>query len=361
MIGWVLFRNRELLLRFTMTSGGAVEKYAYALGGALCDFTAVRPLISEKLFQILRKKFVTDAFNRIDTPTMGAYVPFLRKALETNPYLFLYLKFYAECLILSCSNKAKLSAALQEFLCPEIAAEYRKNFAPPADAEQTAEWLGKMICEDLEYRRNRTKGQLESIIFPDGVHAKYTPAQRLYILMQESGSGLKRPFRMNIASEYDFDRSASLGTVRAALQESESAVLAEYELHTPDDLIALELFFTVQGELPVKKCGCCGELFVPSGRSDSEYCSRITPGEDKRCAQIGAQRAFQEKYADNPIYAEYNRAYKRNHSRLRAGKLYDEEFRDWSAAARAARDLFIAEQKSIEEFKVRLRELEIEA
>ena len=132
------------------------------------------------------------------------------------------------------------------------------------------------------------------------------------------------------------------------------------KVHKPDDLIALELFHTVTEKLPIKKCRCCGEYFVPSGRSDSEYCSRISLGENKRCAQIGAMRTFKGKYAENPIYAEYNRAYKRNHSRLRNGKLYDEEFRDWSAAARRARDEFINENKTVEQFRLRLTELEID-
>ena len=150
---------------------------------------------------------------------------------------------------------------------------------------------------------------------------------------------------MQMASEYDFERSANLGTVKASLIDNASGILAEFEINNPDDLLALELFHAVKGELPIKKCRCCGEYFVPSGRSDSEYCSRISLGENKRCAQIGAMRTFKGKYAENPIYAEYNRAYKRNHSRLRNGKLYDEEFRDWSAAARKARDEFIAENK----------------
>ncbi len=360
MIGWVLFSEKDLMFRFTMTDTGVVEKTPYALGGALTDFTAVSPQISEKLFQILRKKFVTDVSNRIDTPTMGAYVPFLRKALETNPYLFIYLKFYAECLIVSCNDKDRLPEVLRNFLCEETADEFLPNMLLTNDADQTAEWLGMVIGKDMEFRRNRTKHQIDDIVSPDSSLAKYTPAQRLYIIKMESGSGLNRSFKMQMASEHDFERSANLGTIKAALIDNGSGVLAEYEIASPDDLIALELFHAIKGDLPIKKCRCCGEYFVPAGRSDSEYCSRISLGENKRCAQIGAMRTFKGKYAENPIYAEYNRAYKRNHSRLRNGKLYDEEFRDWSAAARKTRDEFISENKTVEQFRLRLTELEIE-
>lgn len=360
MLGRVLFNEKELMLRFTMTESGVVEKAPYSLGGALTDFAAVSPQISEKLFLILRKKFITDVAGRIDTPTMGAYVPFLRKALETNPYLFIYLKFYAECLILSRNNRDAVEGALRDFLAEETAEEFLPNMLLTDYAEETAEWLGRVIGRDMDYRRNRTRQQLEDIVSPDGALANYTPAQRLYIIKNETGSGLNRSFKMNIASEYDFDPSANLGTVKATLMKDSSGILAEYEIDNPDDLITLELFHAVKGELPVKKCRCCGEYFVPSGRSDSEYCSRIILGENKRCAQIGAMRTFKGKYAENPIYTEYNRAYKRNHSRLRNGKLYDEEFREWSAAARKARDEFIAENKTVEQFRLRLTELEID-
>lgn len=360
MLGSVMFKKRQLLLRFTMTEGSSIEKAAYSLGGALSDFTAVSPQISEKLFQILKKKFVSDVSARIDTPTMGAFVPFLRKALETNPYMFLYLKFYAKCLILSCDSKAELTPVLKKFLCKEVSERNLGGIIALADAEQTAGWLGEIILEDFEYRRNRTKSQLERVIFGANGLEKYTPAQRMFILTKESGSGLAGSFTVSLTSEYNFERNANLGTIKAALLESDDALLEEYELNTPDDLIALEMFRTVAEELPVKKCRCCGELFVPMGRSDSEYCSRISLGEDKRCAQIGAMKTFKGKHAEDPIYVEYNRAYKRNHSRLRNGKLYDEEFRSWSVAARKVRDEFINNGKTVEEFKLKLKELEVE-
>ena len=59
---------------------------------------------------------------------MGAYVPFLRKALETNPYLFIYLKFYAECLIVSCNDRDRLFDLLRDFISEEIAEEFLGDY-----------------------------------------------------------------------------------------------------------------------------------------------------------------------------------------------------------------------------------------
>lgn len=359
MIGWAMFKSRELILRYKMTDLGSIEKFSYSLGGTLCDFTAVSPKISEKLFKVLSKKFVADVSARIDTPTMGTYVPFLRKALETNSYLFLYLKFYAEALIMSCESKAEVIPFLRKFISKEISERYLDDIIALADTEQTADWLGQIILEDFEYRRNRTKTQLDRIVLGEGGLEDFTHQQRFFILKHESGSGITEDFKVKLVSEYNFEPSSNLGTIKATLRGSDDGILTEYEINTPDDLISIEMFKTVLEDLPIKKCRCCGEYFVPVGRSDSEYCSRITFGEEKRCAQIGAMKTFKGKYAENPIYTVYNRAYKRNHSRLRNGKLYESEFREWSIAARMARDEFIKENKSPEEFSEKLKELEI--
>ena len=360
MLGWVMFREKELFLRFNMTSTASSESEEYSLGGALCDFAAVSPQITEKLFKILSKKFVSDVSARLDAPTMGAYVPFLRKALETNPYLFIYLKFYAECLLKSCDSETVMEDELKKFLSPEIAEKELSGIIALADAEQTALWLGNIIMEDMEFRRNRTKNQLEKIF--EGVlgYDKFSLPQRVYILANESGSGMPKNFNMRIASSFNFGDGANLGTIKATLGESDYETLPEYEINTPDDMIALEIFNTVLNDIPVKRCRCCNEFFAPIGRSDSEYCSRIKFGEDKRCAQIGAMKTFKDKHSENPIYIEYNRAYKRNHSRLRNGKLYEEEFKDWSAKARDLRDKLTEQGATPEQFRAELEKIEIE-
>lgn len=360
MIGRVYFNDKDFVLRFSIANTSSIEKSTYPLGGSLCDFTAIKPQISEKLFNILGKKFVKDVSNRIDTPTIGAYVPFLRKAIETNPYLFLYLKFYAECLVQSCSDKTVLPSLLKQFLSPEIQAKYINNVMVFGDAENTSVLLGEIICDDLEFRIQRTKTQIERIVEENSDLAKYSTIQRVFIIRNETGSGLNKEFKMNIASEYDFEPTVNIGTIKASLIDNPTSVSAEYDIDTPDDLIALEMFHTVKENLPIKKCGCCLEYFVPIGRSDSEYCSRISPGEDKKCAQIGAMKTFKKKFQENPIYIEYNRAYKRNHSKLRSGKLYDSEFKEWSAAARDLRDKYIENDMDIEEFKQELKKLETE-
>ena len=81
---------------------------------------------------------------------------------------------------------------------------------------------------------------------------KYTDMQRFYILKTDKNSGIVRKFNVGIATLYDFERNATLGTVKTVFTESESPVVEEYEILNPDDMISLELFYAVKLQLPVK-------------------------------------------------------------------------------------------------------------
>lgn len=359
LIGWALFYKKNLYFRFVLAAGGQVEKSKYSLGGALSDYTAVSPQISERLFQILQHKFLADVSNRIDTPTIGAYVPFLRKALETNPYLFIYLRFYAECLLECCAGRRRLHIMLESFLSQEVLQKHGEDRPKQNDLEPWAAWLMLVIFEDLEYRRTRAKGFLQFVFKPSASMQKYTDMQRFYILKTDKNSGIVSKFNVGIATLYDFERNATLGTVKTVFAESESPVVEEYEILNPDDMISLELFYTVKLRLPVKKCRCCGEFFVPSGRSDCEYCSRVNPVDGQRCSGVGAMKSYKESHAGDPVYKEYNKAYKRMHSKYRNAKLYDWEFKNWSKKARELRDRCQREGLSADQYKIMLEEIEI--
>ena len=359
MIGWALFHNRDIYFRFILSAGSQVEKTKYMLGGVLSDFTAVSPQISERLFQILNHKFLTDVSNRIDTPTIGAYVPFLRKALETNPYLFIYLRFYAECLLECCNEHPRVMAMLEGFLSAEVFARHSTEQPPQGDLNAWAAWLMLVIVEDLECRRVRAKGFIQFIVEPSASMQKYSDMQRFYILKTDKNSGIISHFRSAIATLYDFDRSASLGTVKTVFQEQAGEIVEEYEINHPDDMISLELFHTVKNQLPIKKCRCCGEFFVPTGRSDCEYCSRVNPADGQRCSGVGAMKSFKETHANDPIYIEYNKAYKRMHSKYRNAKLYDWEFKNWSKKARELRDRCQRDGLDVEQYKIMLEDIEI--
>ena len=121
-------------------------------------------------------------------------------------------------------------------------------------------------------------------------------------------------------------------------------------IETIDDLIFFDIYNTIKMKYLIKKCKNCGRFFVPRGRADIEYCNRTPKGETKSCSQIGAVRKFQEKQENNQVFAEFQKAYKRNHAKIKAGKLTEKEFNEWSKIAREKRELAMNDEISFDEF-----------
>lgn len=70
-----------------------------------------------------------------------------------------------------------------------------------------------------------------------------------------------------------------------------------------------------------------------------EYCSRpLADQPGKTCRDIGAMVRMQNELHNDPIFREYNKAYKRNNSRVRMGKISQSEFLQWPDEASALRD-----------------------
>ena len=93
-------------------------------------------------------------------------------------------------------------------------------------------------------------------------------------------------------------------------------------------------FLLLFKSLPIRKCKYCNEYFIIRGRSDTEYCNRIKPGESKPCSIIGATKTYWDGKKDNAIHNEFQKAYKRNHSRRRTGTMSASDFFTWSEEAR---------------------------
>ena len=70
------------------------------------------------------------------------------------------------------------------------------------------------------------------------------------------------------------------------------------------------------------------------------------------CSIIGATRSYWGNKEGDFIYAEFQQAYKRNHSRRRVGKMTPNEFYEWSEEARKKRGECEAGLLSIDEYRV---------
>ena len=181
-----------------------------------------------------------------------------------------------------------------------------------------------------------------------------TAPMRLFVYMYEiyEGEPLENlaPESENVFPD-DLPEDVSIAELSAYVLENNLTLKEYFKFYSIEQICVYELIKMINLEMNIKKCKFCGSYFIPKSRSDAEYCDRIKTDETKSCAEIGPMRMYQYKTKDSPVYAIYNKAYKRNNSRVRSKKITQSEFLAWSDIAREKRDLTLDGKIQIDEFE----------
>lgn len=127
-------------------------------------------------------------------------------------------------------------------------------------------------------------------------------------------------------------------------------------LNTIDDVLRYELMQMLTQGIEYKVCKNCGKLFVPSGRSDSLYCDRLMPGQEKPCNLIGANLMAKKKLEENPALKLYRSAYQRLNKRVEYEYMTKEDFETWKVPALEKREQCVNGVLSYDEFEAWINE-----
>ena len=101
------------------------------------------------------------------------------------------------------------------------------------------------------------------------------------------------------------------------------------------DMIDYSLRSCVERNITVRRCKNCGRYFAQTGRVSAEYCGRPVPKGQQRCRDIGALKQWTLRQANNDAFKAYRKEYKRRFAWIKAGRITDQQFYDWSEQARA--------------------------
>ena len=104
------------------------------------------------------------------------------------------------------------------------------------------------------------------------------------------------------------------------------------------DMIDYSLRSCVERNITVRRCKNCGRYFAQTGRVSAEYCGRPVPEGQQRCRDIGALKQWTLRQAGNDAFKVYRKEYKRRFAWIKAGRITDQQFYDWSERARAEKD-----------------------
>ena len=135
-------------------------------------------------------------------------------------------------------------------------------------------------------------------------------------------------------------------------QFSEPTAITAEVLNTKSvsDMICFLLCRYLDANLRFHACKFCGKLFGVTGNYKQEYCSRVIPGSEKTCKEMGSVRLYEKKIFSEPAIKEYKRSYKAHNARIRYGLMTREEFDKWAAEAREKRDACVAGKLPLEDF-----------
>lgn len=111
----------------------------------------------------------------------------------------------------------------------------------------------------------------------------------------------------------------------------------------------------IQG-IRMRACKNCGKYFAVTGRSTAEYCNHPFDAKGRTCKEVAAILKWEKSRADDEVFKEYRREYKKRFARIKAGTIDPERFYKWSAQAREKKAHCEAGEISFEEFAEWLRQ-----
>lgn len=106
----------------------------------------------------------------------------------------------------------------------------------------------------------------------------------------------------------------------------------------------------------VRRCKNCRRYFAQMVRVSAEYCERPVPKGQQHCRDIGALKQWTLRQAGNDAFKAYRKEYKRRFAWIKAGRITDQQFYDWSEQARAQKKECDEETIALEDFQRWLKE-----
>lgn len=100
------------------------------------------------------------------------------------------------------------------------------------------------------------------------------------------------------------------------------------------DLMEYHLRECLKRRVRMRACKNCGRYFAVIKNSKAEYCNHPFDAKGRTCKQIASILQWNRNRADDAVFKEYRREYKKRFARMRAGSMAEEQFYLWSKLAR---------------------------
>lgn len=198
---------------------------------------------------------------------------------------------------------------------------------------------------------------------PSNIHTMQEQIKTLFAHVLDLDTSPKEPVQKKMVRYYNYRGNDQLNTFQFQPQPMSFEVIDRKtftEVLYPKNIYDLIDYFVrefVKQEQFVRICKNCKRYFVLSGRSDAEYCNRPIDDKGRTCRDVGSIKAWTEKRKDDEIFKVYRREYKKRFGWIKAGKIEQEAFYDWSEKARGEKARCDAGEISLQEFIEWLKKL----
>ena len=329
----VYMKDGNLSVGFDETSL-VFSRIDFLLGDGITDFATLHKDVYTSVLNAFKESFLSLYF--AGATYDDTIILLSEKVAELsiiNPYFSFYMDNFVMFLMLhhGFDQRELIPALVEGFLLSG------KKSLKNIDAVNPKHGVNSgydAFIQDLELRQVRLKEDFEAISGNAEELNGFTPLQRLYLISIQSRNYLSGKFQTSLAPDI-LPIPKGINKIKSALLEKKADVVEMVNIETIDNLIGYELFHMLKQDLVIRKCKYCDEYFIVRGRSDTEYCDRIKKGESKPCNIVGAIKIYWDGKKDDSIHNEFQKAYKRNHSRRRTGTMSASDFFHWSEDARA--------------------------
>jgi len=326
--------------------------FDYPVGDAVAGFTSISHKSFEGVFCDFKDLFLDlyyarDSYENIFT-ALSEYVDELK---IDNPYINFYLDTFVMYLMANydLSSRDSVIKVCDAFLIN--GAKSLKFYDDTIDPKWHVESGLANFLIDFMSRKAQLKEDINAITSAADELKEFSQLQRLYLLSLQGRNYLTGKFQTSLMPDH-LPMPKNIKKLKTALLEKEVDIVEMATIDSIDDMFGYELYHTIKQELPIRKCKYCNNYFIVRGRSDTEYCDRILSGETKPCSIIGATRNYWDGKKDNQVHNEFQKAYKRNHSRRRVGTMSESDFFTWSEEARAKCKECEAGNITLQEYKL---------
>ena len=327
------------------------DKIEYQIGEAATEFTSVSHTTYERVSGEIKNMFLDFYYMKAPYEIIFSELnEYVRELEFNNPYFNFYIDTYISYLMAhyGFGQRDLVLKITDSFL---IDGSNRLRFYETEDPKWHIESGHANFYLDYVARQARLQEDFAAITSSTEDLKEFSQLQRLYILSLQGRNYLTGKFQTSLMPDH-FPMPKGIKKIKSALLKNEVDIVEMVNIETINDLFGYELYHTLKTGLTIRKCKYCYHYFIVRGRSDTEYCNRILTGETKPCSIIGATRNYWDGKKDDPIHNEFQKAYKRNHSRRRVGTMSESDFFTWSEEARAKCKECEVGEMTLEEYKL---------